>query len=77
MSRMLAVALLTLACGAPSLAAAQAQSQGLPTSQPSLITIIREEVNVGSYVSQARASDPAFWGAMPVAKRATTPAGQP
>ena len=42
--RMLSFALLTLTCGAQSLAAAQAQSQGLPTSQPSLIAIIREDV---------------------------------
>ena len=45
-------ALLTLACGAPSVAFAQ--GQGLPTSQPSLITIIREEVKAGRTADHAR-----------------------
>lgn len=64
MRRMLGCALLTLACGAPDLAAAQAQSQGLPTSQPSLITIIREEVKVGRGADHAKieAGWPAAFG---------------
>ena len=58
------LALLTLMCGAPSLAVAQAQSQGLPTSQPSLITIIREEVKVGRGAQHAKieAGWPAAFG---------------
>ena len=64
MRRMLCCALLTVACGAPSLVAAQAQSQGLPTSQPSLITIIREEVKVGRTADHAKieAGWPAAFG---------------
>lgn len=56
--------LLTLACGAPGLAAAQAQGQGLPTSQPSLITIIREQVKVGRTADHARIESgwPALYG---------------
>ena len=62
--RMLSSVLLTLSCGAPSLAVAQAQSQGLPTSQPSLITIIREEVKVGRTADHAKieAGWPAAFG---------------
>ena len=58
------LALLTLMCGAPSFAVAQAQSQGLPTSQPSLITIIREEVKVGRGAQHAKieAGWPAAFG---------------
>lgn len=64
MKQMLACALLTLACGAPSIVAAQAQGQGLPTSQPSLITIIREQVKVGRAADHARieAGWPALYG---------------
>ena len=64
MHRMLCCALLTLACGAPGLVAAQAQSQGLPTSQPSLITIIREEIKVGRAADHTRieAGWPAAFG---------------
>ena len=64
MRRMLGCALLTVACGAPGLVAAQAQSQGLPTSQPSLITIIREEVKVGRSADHAKieAGWPAAFG---------------
>lgn len=43
MKRMMSAALLTIACGVPGVTAAQAQGQGLPTSQPSLNTIIRED----------------------------------
>jgi hypothetical protein len=62
--RLVSSVLLTLACGAASLAAAQAQSQGLPTSQPSLITIIREEVKVGRAADHAKieAGWPAAFG---------------
>ena len=61
--RMLTAVLLTLTCGAPSLAA-QAQSQGLPTSQPSLLTIIREQVKVGRSAEHARIETgwPALYG---------------
>jgi hypothetical protein len=52
MTRLSYVALLTLACGAPSIALAQAQ--GLPTTQPTLVTIIREEVKVGRGADHAR-----------------------
>lgn len=63
MKRMLGAALLTLACGATNLAA-QAQSQALPTSQPSLITIIREEVKAGRAADHAKieAGWPAAFG---------------
>lgn len=56
--------LLTLTCGAQGLAAAQAQGQGLPTSQPSLLTIIREQVKVGRAADHARieAGWPALYG---------------
>jgi len=52
-----------LAC-ALSLVATQTQSQGLPTSQPSLVTIIREEVKVGRTSDHARieAGWPAAFG---------------
>src|SRR5687767_2312218 len=61
--RMFRIVLLTLTCGAPGFAA-QAQSQGLPTSQPSLITIIREQVKVGRSAEHARieAGWPALYG---------------
>lgn len=64
MLRMWSFAFLTLTCGAPGLAVAQAQSQGLPTSQPSLITIIREEVKVGRTADHAKieAGWPAAFG---------------
>src|SRR2546425_12725893 len=62
MNRMLRFALLTLACGAPSLVFGQ--GQGLPTTQPSLVTIIREEVKVGRTAEHARneAGWPAAFG---------------
>jgi len=62
--RMLSFVLLTLTGGAQSLAVAQAQSQGLPTSHPSLITIIREEVKVGRAADHAKieAGWPAAFG---------------
>jgi hypothetical protein len=55
-------ALLTLACGAP--AVAFAQGQGLPTSQPALVNIIREQVKVGRAAEHARieAGWPAAYG---------------
>jgi len=61
---MLSCALLTIACGVPGFVAAQAQSQGLPTSQPSLITIIREEVKAGRNADHAKieAGWPAAFG---------------
>src|SRR2546430_626129 len=46
------LALLTLTCGAPTIASAQAQ--GLPTTQPTFVTIIREEVKVGRTAEHAR-----------------------
>lgn len=62
--RMLNFVLLTLTCGAQGLAAAQAQSQGLPTSQPALLTIIREQVKVGRGAEHARIESgwPALYG---------------
>lgn len=64
MKRFMDVALLTISCGVPGIVAAQAQGQGLPTSQPSLITIIREEVKVGRAADHARieAGWPALYG---------------
>lgn len=60
-------ALLTLAWGAPGVALSQAQ--GLPTSQPALVNIVREEVKVGRAADHARieAGWPAAFG------RATSP----
>ena len=52
MNRMTRIALLTLTCGAPTIAFSQAQ--GLPTSQPTFLTIIREEVKVGRAAEHAR-----------------------
>ena len=52
MTRMTRFLLLTLACGAP--AVLSGQGQGLPTSQPPLVTIIREEVKVGRTADHAR-----------------------
>lgn len=62
MSGMIRYALLTLACGVPTVAFAQAT--GLPTSQPTLVTIIREEVKVGRTADHARieAGWPAAFG---------------
>ena len=62
--RMLRFVLLTLSCGAQGLAAAQGHSQGLPTSQPSLITIIREQVKVGRGADHTRIESgwPALYG---------------
>ena len=61
---MLSFVLLTLTCGAQGLAAAQAQSQGLPTSPPALLTIIREQVKVGRAADHARIESgwPALYG---------------
>jgi hypothetical protein len=52
MTSMIRCALLTFACGAPTVAFAQ--GTGLPTSQPTLVTIIREEVKVGRTADHAR-----------------------
>ena len=52
MTRMIRLALLTVTCGAPTIAFAQAQ--GLPTTQPTFVTIIREEVKVGRTAEHAR-----------------------
>jgi hypothetical protein len=62
--RKMCLVLLTLTCGAQGLATAQAQSQGLPTSQPSLLTIIREQVKVGRGAEHARIESgwPALYG---------------
>jgi hypothetical protein len=62
MSRLSRVAILALTCGVP--ASARAQNQGLPTTQPSLVTIIREEVKVGRTAEHARneAGWPAAFG---------------
>lgn len=62
MNRTVSLALLTLACGAPAIA--DAQAQGLPASQPALITIIREQVKVGRGAEHAKieAGWPALYG---------------
>lgn len=62
MNRTLGFTLLTLACGAP--AVVYAQATGLPTAQPSLVTIIREQVKVGRAAEHARieAGWPAAYG---------------
>lgn len=62
MNRLFCSALLTFAWGAPAVAVGQAQ--GLPTSQPALVTIIREEVKVGRSAEHARieAGWPALYG---------------
>jgi len=62
MNSMIRCALLTIVCGAPTLAFAQ--GTGLPTSQPTLVTIIREEVKVGRTADHARieAGWPAAFG---------------
>src|SRR5882762_1622614 len=52
MTRIIRCALLTIGCGAPTVAFAQ--GTGLPTSQPTLVTIIREEVKVGRTAEHAR-----------------------
>ena len=52
MTRMIRLALLTVTCGAPTITFAQAQ--GLPTTQPTFVTIIREEVKVGRTAEHAR-----------------------
>ncbi len=55
--------LLTLACGAAPVVAA-AQATGLPTAQPTLVTIIQEEVKVGRTADHAKieAGWPAAFG---------------
>lgn len=62
MIRSIGLSLLALACGAP--AAMYAQATGLPTSQPSLVTIIREQVKVGRAAEHSRieAGWPAAYG---------------
>ncbi len=62
MYRLSRAAILALGCGVP--AVALAQNQGLPTTQPSLVTIIREEVKVGRTAEHARneAGWPAAFG---------------
>ena len=53
MNNPIRLALLTLACGAaPAVAAGQAA--GLPTAQPTLVTIIQEEVKVGRAADHAK-----------------------
>lgn len=52
MLRKTTFALLTVACGAP--AVLSGQGQGLPTSQPAMVTIIREDVKVGRNAEHAR-----------------------
>src|SRR5438477_11423188 len=62
MYRMLRAAILALTCGVPTLAFEQVE--GLPTTQPTLVTIIREEVKVGRTAEHARneAGWPAAFG---------------
>ena len=62
MYRLSRAAILALTCGVPVVALAQ--NQGLPTTQPSLVTIIREEVKVGRTAEHARneAGWPAAFG---------------
>jgi hypothetical protein len=62
MNATMRIALLTLVCGVS--AGAAAQGQGLPTSQPSMITVIREQVKVGRAAEHARieAGWPALYG---------------
>jgi hypothetical protein len=54
--------ILTFACGAP--AVLSGQGQGLPTTQPALVTIVREQVKVGRTAEHARieAGWPAAFG---------------
>lgn len=54
--------ILALACGAPVVMSGQAT--GLPTSQPSMVTIVREQVKVGRAAEHARieAGWPAAYG---------------
>src|SRR6266581_2033976 len=54
--------ILTFACGVP--AVLSGQGQGLPTSQPALVTIVREDVKVGRTAEHARieAGWPAAFG---------------
>src|SRR3989442_1191980 len=62
MYRISRAAILALTCGVP--AVGLGQNQGLPTTQPSLVTIIREEVKVGRTAQHARnqAGWPAAFG---------------
>ena len=62
MIKMIGRLALALACGAPAVMSGQAT--GLPTSQPSLVTIIREQVKVGRAAEHARieAGWPAAYG---------------
>ena len=62
MFRMIGLSALALTCAAPSVMSAQAT--GLPTSQPSLVNIIREQVKVGRAAEHARieAGWPAAYG---------------
>ena len=52
MMQMTRLLLLTFACGAP--AVLSGQGQGLPTSQPALVTIIQEDVKPGRTAEHAR-----------------------
>lgn len=54
MPRMTRFLLLTFACGGGFPAVLSGQGQGLPTSQPSLVTIIREAVKPGRTAEHAR-----------------------
>ncbi len=62
MHRVLRPLILTFACGVS--AVLSGQGQGLPTSQPALITIVREQVKVGRTADHARieAGWPAAFG---------------
>ncbi len=62
MNRLHRLLILTFACGVP--AVLSGQGQGLPTSQPALITIVREQVKVGRTAEHARieAGWPAAFG---------------
>ena len=52
MYKLLGAVILALTCAGPTVALAQ--NQGLPTTQPTLVTIIREEVKVGRTAEHAR-----------------------
>src|SRR5256886_9912235 len=62
MYKLFGAVILALTCAGPTVALAQ--NQGLPTTQPSLVTIIREEVKVGRTAEHARneAGWPAAFG---------------
>ena len=62
MNKLIRFLTLTFACGVP--AVLSGQGQGLPTSQPALVTIVREQVKVGRAADHARieAGWPAAFG---------------